>query len=115
MLKSSSSLLRDENIHMASTQQMLKLLPTDDKDYAKIAKECEADCVAMFMDAIEQEKSWADYLFADGSMIGLNCRTTQAICRLDCRQAYASSRTHSTLYYYCGKPIALDREVDTWW
>lgn len=63
---------RDENIHMASTQQMLKLLPTDDKDYAKIAKECEADCVAMFMDAIEQEKSWADYLFADGSMIGLN-------------------------------------------
>jgi ribonucleoside-diphosphate reductase beta chain len=63
---------RDENIHMASTQQMLKLLPTDDKDYAKIARECEADCIEMFMNAIEQEKAWADYLFADGSMIGLN-------------------------------------------
>ena len=24
------------------------------------------------MDAVEQEKAWADYLFKDGSMIGLN-------------------------------------------
>ena len=28
---------RDENVHLASTQQMLKLLKTDDKDFAKIA------------------------------------------------------------------------------
>ena len=63
---------RDENVHMASTQQMLKLLPGDDKDFAKIAKEREADCIQMFMDAIEQEKAWAEYLFKDGSMIGLN-------------------------------------------
>ena len=26
----------------------------------------------MFMDAVEQEKNWADYLFKDGSIIGLN-------------------------------------------
>ena len=26
----------------------------------------------MFMDAVKQEKAWADYLFKDGSMIGLN-------------------------------------------
>ena len=30
---------RDENVHLASTQQMLKLLPQDDKDFAKIAEE----------------------------------------------------------------------------
>ena len=28
----------------------------------------------MFQDAVEQEKVWADYLFKDGSMIGLNAR-----------------------------------------
>lgn len=63
---------RDENVHMASTQQMLKLLPQDDKDFAKIAKECEQESIDMFMDAIAQEKAWAEYLFKDGSMIGLN-------------------------------------------
>ncbi len=63
---------RDENVHLASTQQMLKLLKTDDKDFAKIANETEDACVEMFMEAIQQEKGWADYLFTDGSMIGLN-------------------------------------------
>ena len=63
---------RDENVHLASTQQMLKLLPKDDKDYVKIAKELKDESIAMFMDAVEQEKQWADYLFKDGSIIGLN-------------------------------------------
>jgi len=31
---------RDENVHLASTQQLMKLLPQDDKDYAKIKEEC---------------------------------------------------------------------------
>ena len=63
---------RDENVHLASTQQMLKILPQDDKDYEKIAKELKEDCIQMFLDAVEQEKAWADYLFKDGSIIGLN-------------------------------------------
>ena len=63
---------RDENVHLASTQQLMKLLPTDDKDYAKIRTETEAEVTQMFTDAVEQEKAWADYLFCDGSMIGLN-------------------------------------------
>ena len=63
---------RDENVHLASTQQLMKLLPQDDKDYAKIKQECEAEVVAMYQEAVEQEKAWADYLFSDGSMIGLN-------------------------------------------
>ena len=28
----------------------------------------------MFVDAVEQEKQWAQYLFKDGSMIGLNAQ-----------------------------------------
>ena len=63
---------RDENLHLASTQSLLKILPKDDKDYKKIAKETEEECIQMFVDAVEQEKKWAEYLFKDGSMIGLN-------------------------------------------
>ena len=72
MLKLFKLIARDENVHLASTQQMLKLLPKDDKDYEKIAKELKDECIQMFMDAVEQEKKWADYLFKDGSIIGLN-------------------------------------------
>ena len=63
---------RDENLHLASTQTLLKVLVKDDKDFAKIAKEESDNNVQMFVDAIEQEKRWAEYLFKDGSMIGLN-------------------------------------------
>jgi len=63
---------RDENLHLASTQLMLKILKTDDPDYVKIAQETESECIQMFVDAVDQEKAWAKYLFKDGSMIGLN-------------------------------------------
>jgi ribonucleoside-diphosphate reductase beta chain len=63
---------RDENLHLAATQTLLKLLPTDDKDFVKIQKECKDEVQAMFLEAVDQEKEWAAYLFKDGSMIGLN-------------------------------------------
>jgi ribonucleoside-diphosphate reductase beta chain len=63
---------RDENLHLAGTQALLKILPKDDPDYAKIETECQAEAVKMFEDAVNQEKAWAQYLFKDGSMIGLN-------------------------------------------
>ncbi len=65
---------RDENVHLASTQQLLKLLPQEDKDFAKIKKETVDECTEMFVSAVEQEKQWADFLFKDGSMIGLNAQ-----------------------------------------
>ena len=63
---------RDENLHLAGTQQLLKVLPSDDKDFVKIKKETEEDCIRLFEEAVEQEKAWAKFLFKDGSMIGLN-------------------------------------------
>jgi ribonucleoside-diphosphate reductase beta chain len=63
---------RDENVHLGSTQTLLKLLPQDDPDYALIKVETKAECEAMFLAAAAQEKAWAKYLFKDGSMIGLN-------------------------------------------
>ena len=65
---------RDENVHLASTQALLKVLPKDDPAFAKIAEETKEQCTQMFVDAVEQEKAWADYLFKDGSMIGLNAQ-----------------------------------------
>ena len=63
---------RDENVHLASTQQLLKLLPTDDPDFARIKQESQGEMVKMYELAIQQEKDWAKFLFKDGSMIGLN-------------------------------------------
>jgi ribonucleoside-diphosphate reductase beta chain len=63
---------RDENLHLAGTQMLLKLLPKDDPDYATIAEETKDACIKLFDDAVKQEKAWAEYLFKDGSMIGLN-------------------------------------------
>jgi len=63
---------RDENLHLAGTQQILKLLPVEDNDFARIRDETLDDCKAMFANAVEQEKAWAKFLFKDGSMIGLN-------------------------------------------
>lgn len=63
---------RDENVHLGSTQTLLKILPQDDPDYVKIKDECQDEVVKLFNDVVEQEKDWAKFLFAGGSMIGLN-------------------------------------------
>jgi ribonucleoside-diphosphate reductase beta chain len=65
---------RDEALHLTGTQHMLNLMRDgkDDPDMEKIAKECEDEVVNMFKEACEQEQDWAEYLFRDGSMIGLN-------------------------------------------
>jgi ribonucleoside-diphosphate reductase beta chain len=65
---------RDEALHLTGTQHMLNLLQSgkDDPQMAQIAAECRDESQALFLRAAEQEKEWAEYLFKDGSMIGLN-------------------------------------------
>ena len=68
-----SLIARDENQHLAITQNILnKWKSGDDPDMVKIAKEEEEWVTKMFERAVNEEKRWADYLFKDGSMIGLN-------------------------------------------
>lgn len=63
---------RDENMHLAITQTILKKLPEDDNDFNVIIAK-EKDLVyKMFEEAVQEEKEWAKYLFKDGSIIGLN-------------------------------------------
>lgn len=65
---------RDELLHLSGTQHIINLCQSgvDDPEMAEVAKECEEEAYAIFMDAVNQEKEWAEYLFKDGSMIGLN-------------------------------------------
>ncbi|MDF7676445.1 ribonucleotide-diphosphate reductase subunit beta [Neisseriaceae bacterium ESL0693] len=65
---------RDEALHLTGTQHMLNLMRTgaDDPEMAEIAKETEQACFDLFKRAANQEKEWAEYLFKDGSMLGLN-------------------------------------------
>ena len=66
---------RDEALHLTGTQHMLNLMQQgkDDPEMVDIARECRDECQQLFLRAAEQEKEWAEYLFKDGSMIGLNC------------------------------------------
>ena len=65
---------RDEQLHLSSTQHMINLIRTgqDDPEMAEIAEECKQEAADMFKEGAEQEKEWAEYLFKDGSMLGLN-------------------------------------------
>ena len=68
-----SLIARDENQHLVLTQQILnKWKEGDDPEMVEIMKEEEEHIVEMFRNAVQEEKEWAEYLFMDGSMIGLN-------------------------------------------
>ena len=68
-----SKIALDERYHLAITQNILtKWKNGDDPDMVKIAKEEEPLVYKMFEDTVNEEKRWAQYLFKDGSMIGLN-------------------------------------------
>ena len=65
---------RDEALHLSGTQNIITLLAEgkDDPEMAMIAVEEKENVVDIFREAAQQEKEWADYLFKNGSMIGLN-------------------------------------------
>ena len=73
-----SLIARDENQHLAITQNILKKWKEgDDPEMRQIMKDEEAWTYEMFDRAVNEEKKWADYLFKDGSMIGLNEKLLQ--------------------------------------
>ena len=68
-----SLISRDENQHTVLTQQMIKAWQKgDDPVMLEVMKEEKDTVIAMFRNAVEEEKEWAQYLFKDGTMIGLN-------------------------------------------
>jgi len=70
-----SLIARDESQHLVITQKIMnKWAQGDDPDMLLIANEEKENVVQMFRDTVIQEKRWAEYLFKDGSMIGLNTK-----------------------------------------
>ena len=70
-----SLIARDENQHLVITQNILnKWREGDDPEMQQIAAEEEENVIKMFQQTVDEEKAWAEYLFKDGSMIGLNDR-----------------------------------------
>jgi len=68
-----SLIARDENQHLAITQNILNnWRKGDDPEMTQIMKEEEDWTYQMFDKCVNEEKKWAEYLFKDGSMIGLN-------------------------------------------
>ena len=68
-----SLIARDESQHLVLTQNIIKnWLNGDDADILQIAKEEESWTVEQFKKTVDEEKAWAQYLFKDGSIIGLN-------------------------------------------
>lgn len=67
---------RDEALHLTGTQHMLNILASgaDDPEFKTIAIACRDEAIGIFAEAAQQEKDWAQYLFRDGSMIGLNAK-----------------------------------------
>ena len=73
-----SLIARDENQHLALTQTILNnWRKGDDPDMVDIVKEEEQWTYDMFDRAVNEEKKWAEYLFKDGTMIGLNDKLLQ--------------------------------------
>jgi ribonucleoside-diphosphate reductase beta chain len=70
-----SLIARDESQHLVLTQNILnKWRDGDDAEMQRIAGEEEGYVKDMFQTAVNEEKMWAEYLFKNGSMIGLNER-----------------------------------------
>lgn len=65
---------RDEALHLTGTQHILNNWASgrDDPEMKEISELFKAQGKQIFLDVVEQEKEWANYLFKDGSMIGLN-------------------------------------------
>ena len=73
-----SLISRDESQHLVITQQILNNWKKgDDPEMQTICEELEPEVIEMFRRTVDEEKSWANYLFKEGSMIGLNDKLLQ--------------------------------------
>jgi len=67
-----SLILQDELLHAEWTGWLINNVIKDDPDFIKIEEECASEVYAMYMEVIQEEKDWAEYLFKKGVVIGLN-------------------------------------------
>jgi ribonucleoside-diphosphate reductase beta chain len=67
-----SLILQDEILHRDWTAYLINQVVREDSRFAQARTECEAEVMAMYLDVVQEEKAWAQYLFQKGPVIGLN-------------------------------------------
>lgn len=67
-----SLILQDEVLHKEWTGFIINQVVKEDSRFAQAKLECEREVYNMYLEVIEEEKAWADYLFSKGVVIGLN-------------------------------------------
>ena len=67
-----SLILQDELLHTEWTAWIINQVVKEDSRFAIAAEQCRDEVYSMYLDVIEEEKAWADYLFSKGVVIGLN-------------------------------------------
>jgi len=68
-----SEIARDENLHVAITQHIIKNWKTrEEEGFQDIIVNNEDKIYSLYDTAVKNEKEWANYLFSQGSLLGLN-------------------------------------------
>jgi ribonucleoside-diphosphate reductase beta chain len=67
-----SLILQDEILHADWTAWIINNVVKEDPDFQKLDEECKEEVYALYLEVINEEKAWADYLFKKGVVIGLN-------------------------------------------
>ena len=65
-------ILQDEILHRDWTAYIINQVVKEDPRFAEAKLECAAEVYQIYADVIREEKEWADYLFNQGPVIGLN-------------------------------------------
>jgi ribonucleoside-diphosphate reductase beta chain len=65
-------ILQDELLHKEWTAFLINQVVKEDPRFAAAKVECESEVYQLYLDVIREEKTWADYLFNKGPVIGLN-------------------------------------------
>jgi ribonucleoside-diphosphate reductase beta chain len=67
-----SLILQDELLHTDWTAWLINRVVRDDPRFKAVKEEMKDEAYACMMAVIDEEKRWADYLFKEGVVIGLN-------------------------------------------
>lgn len=101
---------RDENIHVAITQNLVKIFRDNpDEGFRDIIDNSEELVTEMFRSAAEEEKGWIDYLFSKGPIVGLTDRELKGYI-----EWLTNNRLRSLGYKTKIYPEAKNNPIDGW-
>ena len=106
---------RDEALHFGITQNLLKILKEEDKEgFASIVKKSEDKIYAFYEQAAKNEIEWAEYLFKNGSLLGLNAEVLGGYAKWLCDNRLRSLG-YKKIFYQKDNPIAgwMDSYMDS--